>query len=223
MTQSALIALLVALGGLLPLGAMAQEAEATTDAPAEATVEATEEAAPAEVAVPDMVLGAEDAPVTMIEYASFTCPHCAAFHADQFQQLKTDYIDTGKVRFILREVYFDRFGLWASMVARCGGEMRFYGIADMLYEDQQGWIGDGQPATIADNLRRIGRTAGLDDATLEACLADEGQAQALLAWYEENAATDGIRATPTLMIDGQSHGNMSYEELSGVIDAALAE
>ena len=77
------------------------------------------------VAIPDMVIGAADAPVEVIEYASYTCPHCASFHANQFPQLKENYIDTGKIRFVYREVYFDRFGLWASMVARCGGQERF--------------------------------------------------------------------------------------------------
>ena len=76
----------------------------------------------------EMVQGEADAPVEIIEYASYTCPHCASFHANQYPQLKANYIDTGKVRFVYREVYFDRFGLWASMLARCGGEMRFFGI-----------------------------------------------------------------------------------------------
>ena len=71
--------------------------------------------------VVEMALGAEDAPVTVIEYASFTCPHCRNFHQNTFKQVKENYVDTGKVRFIYREVYFDRFGLWAGMVARCGG------------------------------------------------------------------------------------------------------
>ena len=170
-----------------------------------------------------MALGAADAPVTIIEYASFTCPHCADFHADQFQRLKADYIDTGKVRFVYREVYFDRFGLWASMVARCGGEMRFFGISDMLYEQQEDWIAGGDPAAIAENLRRIGRTAGMDDATLDACLKDEAQAKALVAWYQANAEADGVESTPTLIIDGVKHSNMAYDELKTLIDTALAD
>jgi len=80
----------------------------------------------ASIEIPDMVLGSADAPVEMIEYASFTCPYCARFHADVWPQLKADYIESGKVRFIYREVYFDRFGLWASMIARCAGEVGWY-------------------------------------------------------------------------------------------------
>ena len=71
--------------------------------------------------IPDMILGDPEAPVEVIEYASYTCPHCASFHANQYKELKENYIDTGKIRFVYREVYFDRFGLWASMIARCSG------------------------------------------------------------------------------------------------------
>jgi protein-disulfide isomerase len=170
-----------------------------------------------------MVQGAEDAPVTLIEYASYTCPHCAAFHGDQYQQLKEDYIDTGKVKYVFREVYFDRFGLWASMVARCGGDMRFFGLTEVLYEEQREWIGEGEPAAIAENLRRIGRTAGMDDATIDACMQDEAQAEALVAWFQQNAETDGIEATPTLILNGEKHSNMAYDELAALIDAELAE
>lgn len=191
--------------GLMALPVTAQEAEIDTST------------------VTEMVLGSPDAPVTMIEYASFTCPHCAAFHADQFKSLKADYIDTGKVQFIYREVYFDRFGLWASMVARCGGEMRFFGIAEVLYAEQQEWIAGGDPVAISENLRRIGRTAGMDDATLDACLTDETQAQTLVAWFQENAAADGVDSTPTLIINGEKHTNMPYAELAAIIDAELAE
>jgi protein-disulfide isomerase len=221
-----LMAVLFALGGGVvtsgPGGGavLAQETAADAEAGAAAAADASGDEA---VEIAEMALGAADAPVTMIEYASFTCPHCADFHADQFQKLKAEYIDTGKVRFIYREVYFDRFGLWASMVARCGGEMRFFGIADMLFERQQEWIAGGDPAAIAENLRKIGRTAGMDDATLDACLTDEATAKALVAWFQENAETDGVESTPTLFIDGAKHSNMAWEDLRALIETALAE
>ncbi len=203
--------------------ALAQETSAGTDEAA--TDEATTDGAAADeaVTIAEMALGAADAPVTIVEYASFTCPHCADFHADQFQRLKADYIDTGKVRFVYREVYFDRFGLWASMVARCGGEMRFFGISDMLYDQQKDWIAGGDPAAIAENLRRIGRTAGMDDATLDACLKDEAQAKALVEWFQTNAEADGVESTPTLFIDGIKHSNMAYDDLKELIETALAD
>ncbi len=171
----------------------------------------------------EMTLGAEDAKVTVVEYASFTCPHCANFHKDQFKQLKADYIDTNKIRFIYRDVYFDRFGLWASMVARCDGPGRFFGISDMLYAEQKEWIGDADPVAIADNLRKIGKVAGLSEDQLDACLNDNEKAKTLVAWFQQHAKADQIQSTPTLVIDGEHHSNMRYDELKSLIDAKLAE
>ncbi|MCZ7676409.1 MAG: DsbA family protein [Roseovarius sp.] len=172
----------------------------------------------------EMTLGDPDAPVTVVEYASFTCPHCANFHDDQFKRLKADYIDTGKVRFVFRDVYFDRLGLWASMVARCGGTDRFFGIAGMLFDQQRKWIGDGQdPVAVADRLRKIGKAAGLDNELLDACLADNDKARTLVAWYQQHAEADGISSTPSLVIDGEKHSNMAYDELKALIDKALAQ
>ncbi|WP_420862043.1 DsbA family protein [Algirhabdus cladophorae] len=173
------------------------------------------------VEIQEMFLGSETAPITVVEYASYTCPHCARFHEGAFKQLKTDFIDTGKVKFVYREVYFDRPGLWASMLARCGGETRFFGISDMLYSQQRQWTASGDPAQIAEALRKIGRTAGMDDATLDACLTDATKAQSLIAWFEENAAEDGIRSTPSFIIDGKLHSNMAYSEFAELLNDKL--
>jgi protein-disulfide isomerase len=172
--------------------------------------------------VPEMSLGNPDAPVTLIEYASYTCPHCATFHQGPFKQLKTDYIDTGKINFVYREVYFDRYGLWASMIARCAGtEQAFFGISDVLYERQSEWSRAGDPAAIVNELRKIGLLAGLDGDTMEACLQDSTKARTLVAWYQENAAADGVDSTPSFVINGQKYSNMSYEEMTDLLDAEL--
>lgn len=171
----------------------------------------------------DMRLGDADAPVTVVEYASFTCPHCANFHDQVLPQIKENYVETGKVQFVYREVYFDRFGLWAGMVARCGGEERYFGITDMLYEQQSEWVGNGSPAVVADNLRRIGRVAGLSDAEVNACLEDGEKAQALVAFYQQNAEADGISSTPSFIINGESYSNMNYADFSAVLDEMLEE
>jgi protein-disulfide isomerase len=151
--------------------------------------------------IPEMAIGSADAKVTVIEYASFTCPHCRNFHDQVYGKLKQNYIDTGKVRFVYREVYFDRFGLWAAMVARCGGEMRYFGIADMIFETQEEWT-QGEPGDIANNLRRIGKTAGLSDAELDTCMNDADMAQKLVALYQKNATADGVEGTPTFFVNG---------------------
>ncbi|MGB0660430.1 MAG: DsbA family protein [Mangrovicoccus sp.] len=170
----------------------------------------------------EMTLGSDDAPITMIEYASFTCPHCANFHKDVFPRLREDYIDTGKVKFIYREVYFDRVGLWASIVARCGGEEKFFGISSQIFSEFKSWFVPKDMAATADNLRRYGRVAGLTDDQLNACLTDEGNARALVGWFQENAKTDEITATPSFVIDGEKVSNKPYEDLKAILDRKLA-
>jgi protein-disulfide isomerase len=177
----------------------------------------------AEVEIQDMSVGSPDAKVELIEYGSFTCSHCKAFHDDVYTQLKTDYIDTGKVRFTFRDVYWDRYALWAGMIARCGGEMRFFGIVDMIYDKQRDWATAKQPTEVVEKLRTIGRTAGLSDGELDACLKDQDMAQSLVAWSDANSKADNVEGTPTLYINGQKYSNMSYKDLKAILDEKLAE
>ncbi len=172
--------------------------------------------------VMEMVQGDPNAAVEVIEYASFTCPHCATFHANQYQALKENYIDTGRIKFVSREVYFDRPGLWASMIARCKNDIDFFfAFSGLLYEQQQNWLASGDPATIIEDLRRLAKTAGLDDATLDACLSDAAKAEALFTWYQENADRDAITGTPSFIIDGQKYSNMAYDEFADILDEKL--
>ncbi len=171
--------------------------------------------------VKEMVMGSPDAPVTVIEYGSFTCPHCANFHTGPFQQLKANYIDTGKVRFIYREVYFDRVGLWAGMVARCGGATSYFDISDRIYVQQGTWARGGSADEVLASLARIGMDAGLSQEQVGTCLNDIPMAEAMVAVYEQNAKADGIRATPSFVIDGELHSNMPYAEFADILDAKL--
>lgn len=188
--------------------------------PALAQEATTEAAAPA---VRDYSLGSPDAKVKIVEYASFTCPYCADFHDKVFTQLKKDYIDTGKVHFTLREVYFDRYGLWAALIARCGGEMRYFGIQDMLFSKQKEWAAGENPQQVVENLKTIGRAAGLEDAAMDACLNDAPHAEALIKHFQTNFEADGVQGTPTLFINGTKHSNMSYADLKAILDAELAK
>jgi protein-disulfide isomerase len=201
--------------GTLPLAAAAQE---TTAPAADAT---TAEAAPVEVK--DFSIGNPDAKVQVTEYASFTCPHCANFHDTVWSSLKADYIDTGKIHFTYREVYFDRLGLWAAMIARCGGDMRYFGIVDIIYDTQKEWAASTDANVVVENLKKIGRTAGMDDATMDACLKDGANAEAMVAHYQKNFTADGIEGTPSFIINGEKHSNMSYEDMKAIIDAELAK
>ena len=171
--------------------------------------------------VAEMVQGDEDAPIEMIEYASFTCPHCATFHADVYPKLKINYIDKGLVKFIYREVYFDKYGMWASMIARCAGPGKFFGMTDQIYRKQSVWARAESDVAIVTELRKIGLLAGLDETQLGECLQDGVKLRALVEWYSENAKRDEIKSTPTLVINGEKHSNQSYEKLTEILDEIL--
>jgi protein-disulfide isomerase len=173
--------------------------------------------------IPDMMIGNPNAKVTVIEYASYTCPHCASFHADTFKDLKKNYIDTDKINFVFREVYFDRYGLWASMIARCAGPEKFFGLTDLMFQSQSSWTRAGEPAAIIDELRKLGRQAGIYGERLEVCLNDSDKAKTLVAWYQEKAGADNVDSTPSFIINGKKHTNMSFAEMSEIIDAELRQ
>ena len=174
-----------------------------------------------EFGLKEMTEGNPDAPVTVVEYASYTCPHCARFHSGAYKQLKADFIDTGKINFVYREVFFDRPGIWASMVARCGGAEKFHGITDLLYQGQSTWARAGAPAAIVAELGKIGRLAGLDGDTLDACLQDAEKAENLNKWQTENLAADNIDSTPSFVINGKKYSNMAYSEMKNLLETAL--
>ena len=173
--------------------------------------------------VQEMSLGDPQAKVTMIEYASFTCPHCARFHEEVMPKLKKDYIDTGKVHFIFREVYFDRYGLWAGLVARCGGPLRYFAIVDRIFKTQREWTKGENASELVGNLRRIGKANGLTDEQLDACLSDGEKAQAMVALFQQNMEKDNIEGTPSFVINGRKYSNMSYEDMKAILDGLLKE
>lgn len=213
------LAAAVALGGLLWQGAASETAGPALSSAAFAQDAAAPDAAEAP-AVIEMTLGNPDADVTVIEYASFTCIHCANFHNNSYDQFKADFIDTGKINFVYREVYFDKYGLWAGMLARCQGPIKYFGIADLLFERRDDWLLKSD-AEIADGLRRIGRIAGMTDETINACLADSEMPQALVTEYQKNKEADGVESTPSFLINGKNVSNPGYSGLKELIEAEL--
>ena len=197
----------------------APETAAETPAPAEA---ATAEAPKAEV-LPDIPMGAEDAPLTIYEYASFTCGHCANFHDENWPKLKADYIDTGKVKFVQRDIYFDAVGLWAGILARCGGDAKYYPVSDMLFDEQKTWLSGQSGDEIAANLRKIGLKAGLTEDQMNACWEDTAKVEQLVATFQTNATADAIDATPTFIIGGEKVKNQPWDDMKAIIDGKLAE
>lgn len=166
----------------------------------------------------EQVQGDANAPVTVIEYASLTCPHCAKFHTTAYQELKTNYIDTGKAKLILREVYFDRLGLWGGMVARCDGGARYWGFIDHMLRTQSDWA---QAEDVMGAFKKIGRIGGLTDAQVEACLNDQDGAKALVEQYQEYRNDPRLTGTPTLIVGDEKVENPTYERLAAAIDALL--
>lgn len=170
----------------------------------------------------EMTDGNPDASVILTEYSSFTCPHCASFHEDVYPLLKKNYINTGKILFRYREVYFDRPGLWAGLLARCGGPEKYFGIVELLFEKQQSWSQQTGAAAIVSRLQEIGRATGLSNEAIDACFRDGEKAKKLTEIWEQNRKDDDVKSTPTLIINDDSYTNMSYERLSELLDEALA-
>lgn len=202
-------------------GAASSEEAAQEEVVAEGAETALEEKG---YALGDLVIGDADAPVTMIEYVSLTCPHCAHFHLDTLPALTGKYIDTGKVKLIIREVYFDQFGLWATAIARCGGEMRYHAFIDTFFEKQREWTRGESQDEIVDKIRAIGREGGLSPARVDACLTDEAYVTKLVEIFQEHAKRDEVKSTPYFLVNGEVvRGARSPEEMSAVIDAQLAD
>ena len=167
-----------------------------------------------------MFLGDKEAPVIIIEYSSFTCPHCATFHIEVLPKLKADYINSGKVLLEYREVYFDGPGLWAGLLARCKGNEKYFPMIDLIFKKQQEWA-KGTLENIKAGLLSIGRQAGLTDKKSLTCMQDDDLAEKLVSSFQKNATKDGISSTPSLIINGQLVRNLPYEDLKDIIEKDL--
>jgi protein-disulfide isomerase len=167
----------------------------------------------------DIAQGPADAKVTIIEYASMTCPHCAAFHKETYPALKSRYIDSGKVRYVLREFPLDPLATAGFMLARCDGEQKYYPIVDMLFQQQRAWAGSEKPL---DALRQIMRQAGFSQEKFDSCLKDQKLYDAVNAVKNRGLETLKVESTPTFFINGQRHvGNLSIDDVEKIIKPML--
>lgn len=165
--------------------------------------------------LPEQFLGKADAKVTMVEYASMTCPHCAHFHATTLPELKKKYIDTGKVRLILREFPFDPRAEAGFMLARCSGD-NYFAMVDVLFKQQMQWAG---VENSKDALLQISKLAGFTQEKFEACLTDQKLLDDVRAVRDRGAKDFGVNSTPTFFINGGRYpGAMSIEEFSAILD-----
>jgi protein-disulfide isomerase len=200
---------LAALAGLSPLrliaGAMAQSA--------------ADVAKP--VSLPDMALGPANAPVTITEYASMTCPHCAAFNAEVFPKIKSTYIDTGKIRYVFREFPLDIKAAAGSMLARCIAKDdagKYFAVVDMLFRQQNDWV----MKNTTETLTRIGKQAGLSEKAVEDCLKDQALLDKIAADQKYAAEVLKVNSTPTFFINGDViKGEASFDEFDKKIKSLL--
>jgi len=170
--------------------------------------------------VPDMALGKADAPITIYEYASATCPHCADFHTNEWPFIKKEYVDTGKARFVFREFPLDQVALAAFMLTRCAAgddTKKYHALLDTIFKTQREWAKNPR-----EGLLKIMRMAGMDEKQFEACQSDRKLAQAIVN-SARNASRDfKVASTPTFFINGRKvEGRRSIEEFRKIIDEEL--
>jgi protein-disulfide isomerase len=167
----------------------------------------------------DYAIGKSDAPVTFVEYASLTCPHCADFHTNVLPAVKTEFIDTGKVRMIYRDYPLDKLALAASMIARCAGRDRDFGFIGAFFASQESWARDANPLAA---LGRIARVGGMSQQDVDACLKNSAIEDAVVRERLQGEKTFGVSATPTLFIGGDKvSGGVSIEQFRALVAKKL--
>ena len=148
----------------------------------------------------DRVLGDAKAPITIFEYASLTCPHCAVFDQETLPKLKTEWIDTGKAKLILRDYPLDQSALLAAMVARCAPPDRFYAFIDTLFQSQLSWA---QSSNVKGSLARIAKVGGMSQAEFDQCVADQKLSDSIINSRLNGQQHYGVDSTPTFFVGAQ--------------------
>jgi protein-disulfide isomerase len=196
----------------LSLPALAQRKKA---GPAEVSVDELLKPGP----LPDLILGSAEAPITVVEYASMTCGHCASFHTKVFPTLKEKYVDTGKVRFIMREFPLDNLAAAASMLARCAGEGKTFPLISVLFAKQDDWAfvkGDPRP-----ELLKFAKQAGFTQESFEKCLTDQKLLEDISAVRSRGSETFGVNATPTFFVNGKKLNGVALEDFEKAFEPIL--
>ncbi len=152
-------------------------------------------------ALPDMSIGSQDAPNTIVEYASMTCPHCAQYDKIVFPEFKTKYIDTGKARLIFREFPLDGLAARASMLARCAGPDRYFAMIDAMFQSQATWVVEGPEAL--DRLLQLARQAGFSKEKFDECLADKELFKKIVDERQRAHDKFGVDSTPSFFVNGK--------------------
>jgi protein-disulfide isomerase len=170
-----------------------------------------------EEALSERVMGDPDAPVTIIEYASLTCPHCANFHADALPQLKKDWIETGKAKLIYRDYPLDKYAAQAAMIARCAPKEKYFTFIGAFFAQQRNWARADNPIKVLTQLAGLG---GMSESDVEACLANEELADGILEMRLEGQMEYDVNSTPSFVINGRKVTNLPYEDLNDLLEDA---
>lgn len=168
----------------------------------------------------DQVLGKPDAPLTIIEYASTTCPHCATFHKTTMPKLKAEWIDTGKAKLIFRDFPTSpkSLSVGASMIAHCAGPDRYFGLLGLIMDQQEKWMNAQDKL---GELKRLAKLAGMGEDKVDACLKRQDLADAIDARAKEGYEKLGVDSTPSFFVDGKIMvGAQSFDELDKALKAA---
>ena len=209
---------MVAVAGLTIAGCFAVLGDAAVPALAQGAGVALDELMAGE-ALPDVALGAGEAPVTIVEYASMTCGHCASFSATTFPELKSKYIDLGKVRFILREFPLDPLAAAGFMLARCAGDDKRNAIVDLLFAQQKNWALSDKPL---EALAALLKQTGMSQKTFDACLQNDDLRDKVYKVHDRAAEKLGVTSTPTFFINGKKEtGEMRPDALAKLLDPLL--
>jgi protein-disulfide isomerase len=167
----------------------------------------------------DRVLGKADAPITIFEYASLTCPHCAAFDRETLPKVKENWIDTGKAKLIFRDFPLDGLALRAAMLARCAPPDRFYGFIDTLFQSQQTWEHAKDPMEALEHIARLG---GMTEDQFKSCMKNEQVSNAVVGSETLAQKEYGVNSTPTFFINGTKiEGAQPYDAFDKALTAAL--
>jgi protein-disulfide isomerase len=203
-----------AIGAAVALPVVAQQQKGPSEVPVEELMKP--------VGLPDLALGPVDAKVTVVEYASMTCGHCAHFTKDVWPEFKKKYVDTNKVRYIFREFPLDNLAAAASMLARCTGTDKAFPLIEVLFEKQNEWaFGEGNPVP---RLFEIAKQAGFTQESFDKCLTDQKLLDEITAGRTRASDVFGVQATPTFYINGKKlDGSPTMEKFDQMIEPLLAK
>lgn len=164
-------------------------------------------------------IGDPDAPVTIIEYSSLSCPHCAQFHSEVLPGLKERYVETGKVRFVFQDFPLDENSVNAAVIAHCSGPDRYVGFLDVFFQTQASWATAADPKSA---LKQLGKLGGLSDDQMDTCLADETLVNGILQSRLDGQNEYKVQSTPTFVINGETYpGSRSVDAFAEIIDPLL--